>query len=143
MGALGGRAAEDVVFGHQEVTTGAGGDIQQVASMARQMVTRFGMSDLGPVSLEGGSQEVFLGRDLMTRSDVSDSIARQIDEQIRTMVKHCYKETVAIVADHREVMDRLVELLIEKETMDGDEFRAIVAEFTDIPEKERSVPSLN
>ena len=107
--------------------------------MARQMVTRFGMSDLGPVSLEGGSQEVFLGRDLMTRSDVSDSIARQIDEQVRTMVKHCYKETVAIVSDHREVMDRLVELLIERETMDGDEFRVVVSEFTDVP-KER-IPS--
>ena len=101
------------------------------------------MSDLGPVSLEGGSREVFLGRDLMTRSDVSDSIARQIDEQVRTMVKHCYKETVAIVSDHREVMDRLVELLIERETMDSDEFRAVVSEFTDVPEKERSIPSLN
>ena len=77
MGALGGRAAEDVVFGHSEVTTGAGGDIQQVASMARQMVTRFGMSELGPMSLESGNQEVFLGRDLMTRSDVSDAIGQQ------------------------------------------------------------------
>ena len=73
--ALGGRAAEDVVFGRAEVTTGAGGDIQQVASMARQMVTRFGMSELGTVSLEGDSQEVFIGRDLMTRSDISDAIA--------------------------------------------------------------------
>ena len=72
MGALGGRAAEDVVFGRGEVTTGAGGDIQQVASMARQMVTRFGMSRLGPISLENDSQEVFIGRDLMTRSDISD-----------------------------------------------------------------------
>jgi len=72
MGALGGRAAEDVVFGRGEITTGAGGDFQQVASMARQMVTRFGMSNLGPIALEGGNQEVFVGRDLMTRSEVSD-----------------------------------------------------------------------
>ena len=70
MGALGGRAAEDVVFGRAEVTTGAGGDIQQVASIARQMVTRFGMSNLGQMSLEGGGQEVFLGRDLMNRSSI-------------------------------------------------------------------------
>ena len=91
MGALGGRAAEDIVFGHAEVTTGAGGDIQQVASMARQMVTRFGMSELGPLSLEAGNQEVFLGRDLMTRSDVSDSITNQIDEQVRSIVESCYK----------------------------------------------------
>jgi len=143
MGALGGRAAEDVVFGYQEVTTGAGGDIQQVASMARQMVTRLGMSDLGPVALEGGGQEVFLGRDLMTRSDVSDSISRQIDEQVRAMVKRCYSETVEIVAANREAMDRLVELLIEKETMDGDEFKAVVAEFTEVPEKDRTTPVLN
>ena len=143
MGALGGRAAEDVVFGHQEVTTGAGGDIQQVASMARQMVTRFGMSDLGPMSLEGGSQEVFLGRDLMTRSDVSDAISRQIDEQVRSMVKRCYDETVSLVQANREVMDRLVERLIEIETMDGDEFRLMVAATTTIPEKERFSPVLN
>jgi cell division protease FtsH len=142
MGALGGRAAEDVVFGHAEVTTGAGGDIQQVASMARQMVTRFGMSDLGPLSLESGNQEVFLGRDLMTRSDVSDSITNKIDEAVRGMVQVAYQETFQLVSQHRAGMDRLVELLIEKETLDGDEFRAIVAEFADIPEKERFSPLL-
>ena len=143
MGALGGRAAEDVVFGYEEVTTGAGGDIQQVASMARQMVTRFGMSDLGPIALEGGGQEVFLGRDLMTRSDVSDAISKQIDEQVRAMVKRCYSETVELVAQHREVMDHLVERLIEIESMDGDEFRDLVSKFTTIPDKERTVTVLN
>ena len=142
MGALGGRAAEDVVFGDAEITTGAGGDIQQVASMARQMVTRFGMSDLGPVSLESGNQEVFIGRDLMTRSEISDAISRQIDEAVREMVKHCYSETVKIVKQHREAMDRLVEILIEKETIDGEEFLSVVAEFTSVPEKERSIPIL-
>ncbi len=138
MGALGGRAAEDVIFGKQEVTTGAGGDIQQVASMARQMVTKFGMSDLGPVSLEGDSQEVFLGRDLMTRTDISDAISRQIDEQVRDMVKLCYKETLLIVQENREAMDKLVEVLIEKETIDGDEFSQILSSFTNIPQKERT-----
>jgi cell division protease FtsH len=142
MGALGGRAAEDVVFGYAEVTTGAGGDIQQVASMARQMVTRFGMSELGPISLEAGNQEVFLGRDLMTRSDVSDAIASRIDEAVRHMVLDCYRETVELVNQHRDCMDRVVELLIEKETLDGDEFRAIVSEFTPIPEKDRFSPLL-
>jgi len=142
MGALGGRAAEDVVFGHAEVTTGAGGDIQQVASMARQMVTRFGMSDLGPLSLEAGNQEVFLGRDLMTRSDVSDAIASRIDEAVRQIVQSCYRDTVALVDQHRDCMDRVVELLIEKETLDGDEFRSLVAEFATIPDKERFSPLL-
>jgi len=142
MGALGGRAAEDIVFGHAEVTTGAGGDIQQVASMARQMVTRFGMSELGPLSLEAGNQEVFLGRDLMTRSDVSDSITNQIDEQVRSIVESCYRETVDLLADQRDCMDRLVEMLIEKETLDGDDFRDVVAEFVSIPEKDRFSPLL-
>ena len=142
MGALGGRAAEDVVFGHSEVTTGAGGDIQMVASLARQMVTQFGMSQLGPMALEGGNQEVFLGRDLMTRSDVSDAISKQIDEQVRLIVMKLYEETVALVGQHRQAMDKLVEQLIEQETLDGDEFRVVVAEFTEIPEKDRFSPIL-
>ena len=142
MGALGGRAAEDIVFGHAEVTTGAGGDIQQVAGMARQMVTRFGMSDLGPLSLEAGNQEVFLGRDLMTRSDVSDSITNQIDEQVRQIVERCYRETVELLAAQRPCMDRLVEDLIEAETLDGDAFREVVAQFTEVPEKDRFTPFL-
>lgn len=143
MGALGGRAAEDVVFGYAEVTTGAGGDIQQVASIARQMVTRFGMSGLGQLSLESGSQEVFIGRDLMTRSDTSEGTSKQIDAQVRAIVMQCYKETLDIVKGQREAMDRLVELLIEKETMDGDEFREILSEYTTIPEKDRFSPVLN
>ena len=143
MGALGGRAAEDVVFGYAEVTTGAGGDIQQVASIARQMVTRFGMSDLGQCSLEAGNQEVFLGRDLMTRSDGSDATAARVDAAVRKIVQSCYEDTVKLVAEHRACMDRVVELLIEKESLDGDEFRAIVSEFTTVPEKERFSPLLS
>jgi cell division protease FtsH len=132
-----------VVFGREEVTTGAGGDIQQVASIARQMVTRFGMSDIGQFSLEAGNQEVFLGRDLMTRSDASDTMARKVDAAVRQIVQSCYADTVKLVAEHRACMDRVVELLIEKESLDGDEFRAIVSEFTSIPEKERFSPLLS
>ena len=143
MGALGGRAAEDVVFGYEEVTTGAGGDIQMVASIAKQMVTRYGMSGLGQMSTGGGSQEVFIGRDLMTRSDTSEGTSKQIDEQVRGIVMQCYEETLHLVQNQREAMDHLVELLIEKETMDGDEFREILANFTTIPEKDRFQPVLN
>ena len=143
MGALGGRDAEEVVFGHAEVTTGAGGDIQQVASIARQMVTRFGMSEVGQLSLEAGNQEVFLGRDLMTRSDGSDATAARVDAAVRQIVQNCYEETVKLVAANRSCMDRVVEVLIEKESLDGDEFRAIVGEFTTVPEKERFSPFLS
>ncbi len=141
-GALGGRAAEDVIFGDAEVTTGAGNDLQQVTGMARQMVTRFGMSDLGPISLEGQQSEVFLGRDLMTRSEYSEEIASRIDAQVRTIVEHCYEDACSIIRSNRHVIDRLVDLLIEKETIDGEEFRQIVAEYADIPEKEQLTPQI-
>ncbi|KYC37069.1 cell division protein FtsH [Scytonema hofmannii PCC 7110] len=141
-GALGGRAAEDIIFGAAEVTTGAGGDLQQVTGMARQMVTRFGMSDLGPVSLESQTGEVFLGRDWMTRSEYSESIAARIDGQVRVIVDECYQSSKKIVRDNRTVMDRLVDLLIEKETIDGEEFRQIVAEYTTVPEKQQYIPTL-
>jgi len=141
-GALGGRAAEDVIFGSAEVTTGAGNDLQQVTNMARQMVTRFGMSDLGPLSLESQMGEVFLGRDWMTRSEYSEAIAARIDAQVRSIVEECYKKAKQIMREHRSVMDRLVDLLIEKETIDGNEFRQIVAEYTDVPEKPQYVPTL-
>ena len=139
-GALGGRAAEKVIFGDAEVTTGAGNDLQQVTGMARQMVTRYGMSDLGPMSLETQQSEVFLGRDLMTRSEYSDEIASRIDDQVRTIVEHCYEHACNIMRENRVVIDRLVDLLVEKETIDGDEFRQIVSEYANVPEKERFVP---
>jgi cell division protease FtsH len=141
-GALGGRAAEQIIFGDAEVTTGAGNDLQQVTSMARQMVTRFGMSDLGPLSLESQQGEVFLGRDLMTRSEYSEEIAARIDAQVRSIVEHCYEEACRIIRENRSVIDRLVDLLIEKETIDGEEFRQIVSEYADVPEKEQFVPIL-
>ncbi|MDX2099803.1 MAG: ATP-dependent zinc metalloprotease FtsH2 [Leptolyngbyaceae cyanobacterium bins.59] len=141
-GALGGRAAEDVVFGDSEVTTGAGNDLQQVSNMARQMVTRFGMSNLGPLSLESQTGEVFLGRDWMTRSEYSEEIASRVDAQVRAIVESCYSEAKRIIQDNRTVVDRLVDLLIEKETIDGEEFRQIVAEYAEVPEKERFVPQL-
>ncbi|MFM2429853.1 MAG: hypothetical protein RLZZ511_1066 [Cyanobacteriota bacterium] len=137
-GALGGRAAEEIVFGDAEVTTGAGGDLQQVAGMARQMVTRYGMSDLGPLSLESQQGEVFLGRDwTSSRSDYSEGIAARIDAQVRTIVEHCYDEARQIMRDHRELVDRLVDLLVERETIDGDELRRIVSEYAVVPEKEQ------
>ncbi len=141
-GALGGRAAEEEVFGYDEVTTGAGGDLQQVSEMARQMVTRFGMSDLGPLSLESSSGEVFLGGGLMNRAEYSEEVAMKIDSQVRTLAEEGHKLARQIIRDNREVIDRLVELLIEKETIDGEEFRQIVAEYTHVPEKEQFVPQL-
>ena len=79
----------------------------------------------------------------MTRSEVSDSISKQIDESVRVMVKDCYKQTYSIISKNREAMDKLVDLLIEKETLDGEEFVKILSEFTKIPEKQRTPQILN
>lgn len=141
-GALGGRAAEDVIFGDAEVTTGAGNDLQQVTGMARQMVTRFGMSDLGPLSLESSQGEVFLGRDWLSRSEYSEEIASRIDTQVRTIVDHCYAKALQLMEDNRTLIDRLVDLLVERETIDGEEFRRIVSEYTLVPDKQQFVPQL-
>jgi cell division protease FtsH len=141
-GALGGRAAEEIIFGDAEVTTGAGGDLQQVTGLARQMVTRFGMSDLGPLSLESQAGEVFLGRDFTARSEYSEEIASRIDAQVRAITEQCYNDAKRLVRENRTVMDRLVDLLVEKETIDGEEFRQIVAEYTHVPEKEQYVPQM-
>ena len=110
--------------------------------MARQMVTRFGMSDLGPLSLEGQGGEVFLGGGLMSRSEYSEEVASRIDDQVRQIIEHAHNLARKIIRDNREVIDRLVDLLIEKETIDGEELRQIVAEYTEVPEKEQFVPQL-
>ena len=141
-GALGGRAAEEVIFGDAEVTTGAGNDLQQVTNMARQMVTKFGMSeDLGQLALESEQGEVFLGGS-WNRNEYSEDVASRIDAAVREIVQQCYEDTCKIVRENRDVIDRVVDLLIEKESIDGDEFRQIVSEYTTVPEKERFVPQL-
>ena len=129
---LGGRAAEEIVFGKAEVTTGAGNDLQQVTSMARQMVTKFGMSDLGPVSLENQNNDVFLGRDWGNKSEYSEEIAAKIDTAVREIVNRCYIQAKEIIQENRLILERVVDLLIEQETIEGDVFRTIVADNTAI-----------
>ncbi len=128
--ALGGRASEVEVFGDAEVTNGASGDVQYVADLAREMVTKLGMSDLGNMALElDGDREVFLGRDWGSRSDYSEEMAVKIDQQVRQIVMHCYEEARRVIREYRVVMEKLVEVLLEKETIEGEEFRAIVEQY--------------
>jgi cell division protease FtsH len=137
--ALGGRAAEQEVFGDAEVTVGASNDIQVVANLAREMVTRYGMSDLGPFALESGNTEVFLGRDWMSRAEYSEEVATKIDQQVRQIAVHCYSEARRIVREHRELLDQMVEILLDQETIEGEQFRQIVAQHTTLPEKQLAV----
>ncbi|MBI4782849.1 MAG: ATP-dependent zinc metalloprotease FtsH [Oscillatoriophycideae cyanobacterium NC_groundwater_1537_Pr4_S-0.65um_50_18] len=134
--ALGGRAAEEEVFGDAEITVGASNDIQVVANLAREMVTRYGMSDLGPFALESGNSEVFLGRDWMSRVEYSEEVATQIDQQVRTIAVRCYAESRRIIRENRELMDQLVDMLLEQETIEGEQFRQIVGQHTTLPEKQ-------
>jgi cell division protease FtsH len=136
---LGGRAAEEIVFGKAEVTTGAGNDLQQVTSMARQMVTRFGMSDLGPLSLENQNNEVFLGRDWMNKSEYSEEIAAKIDATVREIINRCYLQAKEILEENRLILERVVDMLIEQETIDGDVFRSIVADYTEVKTSDEQV----
>lgn len=134
---LGGRAAEEEIFGPAEVTVGAANDIRSVANLTREMVTRYGMSDLGPIALENPSEEVFLGRGWQSQSEYSEEVATKIDHQVRAIAFHCYEEARRIIRENRVVVDRLVDLLIEKETIEGEEFRRIVSEYTTLPEKQK------
>lgn len=137
---LGGRASEEEVFGHDEVTIGASGDIKAVADFSRKMVTRYGMSDLGSFAMETGGGEVFLGRDLMSQGpEYSEELATKIDAQIRSIVNHCYNRARSIIRENRPLLDRLADLLLERETIDGDEFRNIVASYTELPESQKEL----
>ncbi len=140
--ALGGRAAEEIVFGDDEVTVGASSDIQNVARLAKDMVTRFGMSDLGPISLAGQGSEVFLGRDLMNRSEYSEEVAQQVDHQVREIVEFCHSEAKRLLSENRDLLDRLVDLLIDKETLEGQEFRDIVAQKIPLAERHRNASAI-
>ncbi|MBD2395404.1 ATP-dependent zinc metalloprotease FtsH3 [Cyanobacterium aponinum UTEX 3222] len=125
--ALGGRIAEEIVFGEEEVTTGASNDLQQVARVARQMITRFGMSErLGPVALGRQNGNVFLGRDIASDRDFSDSTAAMIDEEVKKLVDVAYQRAKDVLQNNREVLDTLAQMLVEKETVDSEELQELL-----------------
>ncbi|MCT7957826.1 ATP-dependent zinc metalloprotease FtsH [Laspinema sp. D3] len=133
---LGGRAAEQEVFGDTEITIGASNDIRVVADLAREMVTRYGMSALGPLALETQNAEVFLGRDLGSKADYSEEVASKVDRQVREIAFDCYEKARVILRQHRQLLDRLVDMLLEEETIEGEDFRQLVSQSVDLPEKQ-------
>ncbi|XP_075670699.1 ATP-dependent zinc metalloprotease FTSH 6, chloroplastic [Castanea sativa] len=133
IGGLGGRAAEEVIFGEPEITTGAAGDLQQITQIARQMVTMFGMSKIGPWALTDPvvqSSDVVLR--MLARNSMSEKLAEDIDSSVRDIIESAYEIAKNHIRNSREAIDKLVDVLLEKETLTGDEFRAILSEFTDI-----------
>ena len=125
--ALGGRVAEEIVYGEDEVTTGASNDLQQVASTARQMITRFGMSDtLGPVALGRAQGGMFLGRDIAAERDFSEDTAATIDQEVSELVDVAYKRATKVLVDNRAVLDELADMLVEQETVDAEELQELL-----------------
>ena len=136
IGTLGGRAAEQIVFGDPEITTGASSDLQQVTNLARQMVTRFGMSNIGPIALEDDSNgQVFLGATMNQDSEYAESIADRIDDEVCKIINYCEDKALQIILDNRVIIDLVVEKLIDVETMEGDEFRDLLSMYTILPNK--------
>ncbi|MFH7241551.1 MAG: ATP-dependent zinc metalloprotease FtsH3 [Spirulina sp.] len=126
--ALGGRIAEEIIFGEEEVTTGASNDLQQVARVARQMVTRFGMSDkLGPVALGRQQGNMFLGRDIAAERDFSEETAATIDSEVRSLVDEAYRRAKDVLVSNRHILDQLARMLVDKETVDADELQQLLA----------------
>ncbi|KAI7837879.1 hypothetical protein COHA_008366 [Chlorella ohadii] len=136
VGALGGRAAEEVIFGDAEVTTGASGDLQQVSNMARAMVINYGFSEIGPFSLldpSAQSQDMIMR--MMARNSVSENLQQKIDNSVKKIATEAYEQALTHIRDNRAAMDRIVEVLLEKESMTGDEFRALLSQFAQIPQE--------
>ena len=127
---MGGRAAEEVIFGHDEVTIGAQSDIQQATDVAWRMVTRYGMTELGSFAIEANQDQKY-----------SDELATKIDDKIQELIQMGLKRAIQILKDNRQLVDRLVDRLVEKETITGDEFRDLVSEYVDLPEKQFVKPS--
>jgi cell division protease FtsH len=152
--AMGGRAAEMVVFGPSEITQGASSDLEMVTQIAREMVTRYGFSCLGPLALERDGGEVFLGRDWMRRDpDYSKQTATRIDQEVQALTRRALNHAVELLQPRRELLDSLVERLIEAETLEGDNFRKLVeayeasadltpisAEISPLPQQEQCLP---
>jgi len=138
IGTLGARAAEEIIFGEAEVTTGASADIMQVTSMARQMVTRYGMSPVGPMAFEEAtSNQVFLDGTQTTGTMMTLDTTSKIDNEVQDIINHCYQQARSILSENRIAMDRLVDILVEEETIEGPRFREILGEYTTVPEKKK------
>ncbi len=125
--ALGGRVAEEIVYGEEEVTTGASNDLQQVANVARQMITKFGMSDkIGPVALGQSQGGMFLGRDMSATRDFSEDTAATIDVEVSELVDTAYKRATKVLTENRSILDEMASMLIDRETIDTEDIQDLL-----------------
>src|SRR3954451_21332878 len=131
---MGGRVAEELVF--HDPTTGASNDIEKATSIARRMVTEYGMSaKIGSVKLGNSSGEPFLGRDLGGGRDYSENMALVVDAEVRALLDEAHDEAWQVINDNRDVLDRLATALLEKETLDHLELAEIFSDVRKLPER--------
>jgi cell division protease FtsH len=125
---FGGRAAEELIFGAEKVTTGAGNDIERATSLARRMVTQFGMSDrIGAMAVGDREQEIFLGREFASRREVSERTAEMVDEEVKRMIDEAYDKARVLLNENRELLDRMALALLDRETLDREDVDLVVA----------------
>ncbi|MEO8452047.1 MAG: ATP-dependent zinc metalloprotease FtsH, partial [Gemmatimonadota bacterium] len=137
---FGGRVAEEIVFGPEMVTTGAGSDIQYATKVARQMVTSFGMSDrIGMMAVGDQEQEIFLGREFATRREISDNTAQMVDEEVKRLLDEAYQRATQLLATHRNLLDRIAEALLDRETLDTEDL-ALLRDGKVLPPRPAPVP---
>jgi cell division protease FtsH len=122
---LGGRAAEELFLGH--VTTGSGNDIERATEIARKMVSQWGMSErLGPLSFGRREEQVFLGKELVMHKDYSEKTAEEIDQEVKRIVEECYERAKKILQENAPKVEKLVQILLEKESLSGEELNQIL-----------------
>jgi len=119
---FGGRVAEEIIFGADKVTTGAGNDIERATALARRMVTQFGMSEvIGPLAVGDKEQEIFLGREFAQRREISERTAQMVDDEVKRLIDEAYARAMGIISENRELLDRIADALLERETIDRDD----------------------
>jgi cell division protease FtsH len=135
---MGGRSAEEIFLGH--ITTGAGNDIERATEIARNMVCEWGMSELGPLAFGKKDEAIFLGREINQHRDYSEDTAIQIDKEVRRIVNSGYDKAKALLANNRDVLERIALALLEREVIDANEVKLLM-ENKPLPEKPRTPPT--
>ena len=137
---FGGRAAEEMIFGAEKITTGAGNDIERATGMARRMVVQFGMSDLiGPMAVGDSEQEVFIGREIVQRREISERIAEQVDGEVKRILDESYQVAMKALQDNRELLEKIAAALLERESLDRDDVY-LLASGKDLPAIKPTTP---
>ena len=124
---FGGRVAEEIIFGSDKVTTGAGNDIERATALARRMVTQFGMSEvIGPLAVGDKEQEIFLGREFAQRREISERTAQMVDTEVKRLVDEAYARATQILTGNRDLLDRIAVALLDRETIDREDLDRLV-----------------